>query len=100
MFFFLSLLLAVRSFGWAGELHRVVFPDDATCNTPVTSVDGSNNTMVIDTSIRDPLTGSISSQEKLKLIQLLGQWEEPTRASDPRQVGKHNFDVLQILDFF
>ena len=79
-------MLAIRSFGWTGDLHRVVFPDDATLNTPVTSVDGSNNPVLIDTSARDPLTGSIPIQEKHKLIQLLGQWEEPTRASDPRQV--------------
>jgi hypothetical protein len=32
---------------------------------------------VIDTSRRDPLTGSLHYSEKLKLMQLLEQWEEP-----------------------
>ena len=41
---------------------------------------------VIDTT-RDPLTGSLPVHEKAKLMQLLGQWEVPTRASDPRQVS-------------
>lgn len=46
------------------------------------SIDES--TRVIDTSCRDPLTGSLPALEKAKLMQLLGQWEEPNR--DPLKI--------------
>ena len=37
---------------------------------------------VIDTSARDPLTGSLHRSEKMKLLQLLDEWEEPDRKYD------------------
>lgn len=36
---------------------------------------------VIDMNKRDPLTGGLEISEKVKLIQLLGRWEEPDRTS-------------------
>ena len=40
----------------------------------------SNTTeKVIDMNKRDPLTGGLEISEKVKLIQLLGRWEEPDR---------------------
>ena len=33
----------------------------------------------IDMDKRDPLTGGLELSEKIKLIQLLGRWEEPDR---------------------
>ena len=38
---------------------------------------GNEKDIVIDTTKRDPLTGSLHHSEKMKLMQLLGQWEEP-----------------------
>jgi len=32
---------------------------------------------IIDPEDRHPLTGSLSSSQKLKIVQLLGAWEEP-----------------------
>ena len=38
------------------------------------------NGRVIDPDDRHPLTGSLSSSQKMKIVQLLGAWEEPTIA--------------------
>jgi hypothetical protein len=38
------------------------------------------NGRVIDPEDRHPLTGSLSSSQRLKIVQLLGAWEEPTIA--------------------
>jgi hypothetical protein len=38
------------------------------------------NGRVIDPDDRHPLTGSLSASQKMKIVQLLGAWEEPTIA--------------------
>jgi hypothetical protein len=38
------------------------------------------NGRVIDPDDRHPLTGSLSSSQRMKIVQLLGAWEEPTIA--------------------
>ena len=38
------------------------------------------NDRVIDPDDRHPLTGSLSASQKMKIVQLLGAWEEPTIA--------------------
>jgi hypothetical protein len=84
----MTVSVTPEAFGWNREsLRGVVFveddPDDATTRSR-----RSLNTAekVIDTSRRDPLTGSLHSSEKLKLIQLLEQWEEPDRRDDRNRV--------------
>lgn len=52
-----------------------LFDDD----TEVESVGTEEANNVIDMNKRDALTGSLHYSEKLKLMQLLEQWEEPTR---------------------
>jgi hypothetical protein len=87
---FISVLFH-RAFGFTSDSIRdITFSnDDNTVNTPLRSVDASEKTSdkVIDTSCRDPLTGSLRAAEKSKLMQLLGQWEEPGKAYDPRHVS-------------
>ena len=79
----------IRAFGWeGGRLTGLAFTDDATTVTPG---DGNSTKMtLIDTASRDPLTGSLPAHEKAKLMQLLGQWEEPMRVADPSQVRPAN----------
>jgi len=43
---------------------------------------GGTSERVINTHARDPLTGSLHASERIKLMQLLGQWEEPERRFD------------------
>jgi hypothetical protein len=56
--------------------------DDATSaytgynSRPVEQINGR----VIDSDDRHPLTGSLSSDQRMKIVQLLGAWEEPTIA--------------------
>ena len=42
---------------------------------------------VIDTTNRDPLTGSLHFSEKMKLMQLLDRWEEPERKTARHKVS-------------
>jgi hypothetical protein len=49
-------------------------------------VSGKPKPIHIDTSKRCPLTGGLHSSEKLKLMQLLDQWEEPDRNFDSNHV--------------
>jgi hypothetical protein len=58
-------------------LHGVDYVEDFT-----SKAFGLNDEKGIDSTRKDPLTGSLHSSEKLKLMQLLGQWEEPDRLSD------------------
>jgi hypothetical protein len=41
---------------------------------------------VIDTNNRNPLTGALSYSEKLHLLDLLDQWEEPERHNNAAKV--------------
>jgi len=41
----------------------------------------------MDMDLRDPITGSIRTEEKLKLMQLLGQWEDPDSNYTRHQVS-------------
>jgi Mechanosensitive ion channel len=43
--------------------------------------------MLFDPNNRNPLTGSLSSSEKMKLMQLLERWEEPERDASRVKVG-------------
>jgi hypothetical protein len=38
---------------------------------------------VIDPDDRNPLTGSLNSSQKIRIIQLLGAWEEPLVGAKP-----------------
>lgn len=76
-----AIPLLSESFGW--NLCGGGFGDDGTASIPGVE-DASRK--IIDPSSRDPLTGSLPAHEKAKLFAMLGQWEEPTRPSDPRQV--------------
>lgn len=51
---------------------------------------------VVDLSKRDPLTGSLHFSEKLKLMQLLDQWEEPTK---PAQASNEIGTISAVLRF-
>lgn len=69
--------------------------------TPIDSANKSDSFLSgtpvhVDTSKRDPLTGSLHSSEKLKLMQLLDQWEEPDRSFDPNHVRS---PCLQLLSW-
>jgi hypothetical protein len=59
--------------------------DDASTNQSARSL--GTNEKVIDTSKRDPLTGSLNYSEKVKLMQLLDQWEEPDRRDNHSRVS-------------
>jgi hypothetical protein len=77
-----------ETFGWKREnLRGIVFVEDET-DDATTPLKPSLNTAenVIDISRRDPLTGSLHSSEKLKLMQLLEDWEEPDRRFDHNRV--------------
>jgi hypothetical protein len=84
----MTIRVASEAFGWNREsLRGVVFVDDDTDDATTRSKRSLNTAeKVIDTSRRDPLTGSLHSSEKLKLRQLLEQWEEPDRRDDRDRV--------------
>lgn len=93
----LTLLLVIRAFGFTRDsIQDIAFAnDDNSVNTLLRSVDTSEKATdkIIDTGCRDPLTGSLKASEKAKLMQLLGQWEEPNKSYDPRHVSNFR-DVL------
>jgi hypothetical protein len=84
----MTIRVTSEAFGWNREsLRGVVFVDDDTDDATTRSKRSLNTAeKVIDTSRRDPLTGSLHSSEKLKLRQLLEQWEEPDRRDDRDRV--------------
>ncbi|KAG7373470.1 mechanosensitive ion channel [Nitzschia inconspicua] len=51
--------------------------------------------VVIDTSKRNPLTGSLLSSERMKLLQLLERWEEPERET----AAKKHTSISSVLKF-
>jgi len=67
--------LYYRVFSWNRD--RDLDGDDG---DTVSSAAGTSHRL-IDPNRRDPLTGSLHFSEKLKLMQLLEQWEEPERQS-------------------
>lgn len=71
--------LPAGTFGYSpGSLHGLAYTstnDDASSKK---SLDTANKT-VIDTDARDPLTGNLRDSERIKIMQLLDQWEEPER---------------------
>lgn len=73
--------LCCSAFGWDGD--QLNASDDAATITPATE---DSSRVVIDTTMRDPLTGTLPANEKRKLRELLGEWEEPSCRSDPLQV--------------
>jgi hypothetical protein len=83
----LTIPVTSEAFGWNREdLNGIDFAEDDeednTINTPRSKRSLNTAEKVIDTSKRDPLTGSLLTSEKLKLFQLLEQWEEPDRRFD------------------
>ena len=65
-------------------------------NAAISEEEDDNNTafdekpekiIEMDMDLRDPITGSIRTEEKLKLMQLLGQWEDPDSNYTRHQVS-------------
>ena len=77
-----------EALGWKREnLRGIVFVEDDTDDATTPSRPRLNTAeKVINASRRDPLTGSLHSSEKLKLMQLLEEWEEPDRQFDRNRV--------------
>jgi hypothetical protein len=73
-------LLSCSAFGWDGD--QLNASEQATIS-PATE---DSSRAVIDTTMRDPLTGTLPANEKRKLREILGEWEEPRCPSDPLQV--------------
>lgn len=48
------------------------------------SISDDNPEKHIQTELRDPMTGGLQASEKAKLMELLGQWEEPEKTYDSR----------------
>jgi hypothetical protein len=84
----MAIPVTSEAFGWNREhLRGIVFVEDDTDDATTRSKRSLNTAEnVIDTSRRDPLTGSLHSSEKLKLMQLLEEWEEPDRRFDRNRV--------------
>jgi hypothetical protein len=84
----MTIPVSSEAFGWNREnLRGAVFVEDDTDDATIRSKRSLNTSeKLIDTSRRDPLTGSLHSSEKLKLMQLLEQWEEPDRRFDHNRV--------------
>jgi len=63
----------------------MAFPtEDDDDNTAKTLKSAGTSERVIDTTKRNPLTGSLEFSEKIKLMTLLEQWEEPERHDEGR----------------
>jgi hypothetical protein len=81
---------SLEAFGYQNRenLRGVVFDEDftSTAFSPNEESPTTDTEKEIDTSKRCPLTGKLHASEKLKLMQLLDQWEEPDRSFDPNQV--------------
>lgn len=46
---------------------------------------------IIDLNSREPVTGSLKTSEKIKLMKLLGAWEEPNTSYDHSTVSLLSF---------
>jgi hypothetical protein len=82
--FFVASNKHCRKSAWANareSLHALNLTNDDTDDAASAVTDTEN---VIDLTKRHPLTGSLNFSERLKLMSLLEQWEEPVR----RQEGK------------
>jgi hypothetical protein len=77
-----------EAFGWNDEnLRGIVFvEDDTDAATTPSRPSLKRAESVFDFSRRDPLTGGLHASEKLKLMQLLEEWEEPNIAFDQNRV--------------
>lgn len=53
--------------------------DEGSVAPSVAPVQSAESDTFINTSNRDPLTGSLRFSEKIKMMQLLDRWEEPER---------------------
>jgi len=64
------------------NLMDSVEDDASTCGVTSARSDfvGDDIDRIIDPEDRQPLTGNLSSQQKARMNQLLGMWEEPTIA--------------------
>ena len=71
--------------------------DSTTGGVSQTEVGESATKLVIDPNDRLPLTGSLSSTQKARISQLLGQWEEPTISHGAESVNKAT--VGELLQF-
>mmetsp|Transcript_57467 Transcript_57467/g.140251 ORF Transcript_57467/g.140251 Transcript_57467/m.140251 type:complete len:1224 (-) Transcript_57467:76-3747(-) len=59
------------------------------------STKASDDGLLFDPNNRNPLTGSLSSSEKMKLFQLLERWEEPQRNTSVQ----NNVSIASVLKF-
>jgi hypothetical protein len=76
-----SFSLCRSAFGWDGDrLNALAASENGT------NPEDSSRELVIDTTMRDPLTGTLPWNEKKKLRELLGEWEEPSSPTDHHQV--------------
>lgn len=72
-------------------------PDDSTLGGYTQSEAGADEPRrVIDPDDRHPLTGSLTQAQKSRIVQLLGQWEEPTIADKPTGT---RISVNELLQF-
>ena len=67
------LACSCRFFSW----NRVLDDEGDTVSSPGAKSAGGDPERLIDPTRRDALTGSLAFSDKLKLMQLLEQWEEP-----------------------
>jgi hypothetical protein len=75
-----NIIVAKSAWAHAREsLRGMNLPNEA--NDDAASV-VTNTENVIDLTKRHPLTGSLNFSEKLKLMSLLEQWEEPIRRQE------------------
>ena len=70
--------------------------DDSTTGGTQSEVGGDMPKRIIDPDDRHPLTGSLSSAQKARISQLLGQWEEPTIVKGD---GSAEASVTELLQF-
>lgn len=98
---------AVRGVGTTGKIiqdnaaiHGLIFrssdeDENETVNSSRRKLE--NSTRSLDLSQRDPLTEKLQYSEKIRLMQLLEQWEEPTQHDD--RSGNESASISAVLRF-
>lgn len=92
--------ITAETFGLNKEKFEVLMnalPDDSTLGGYAQSETAAEETRrVIDPDDRHPLTGSLTQNQKARITQLLGQWEEPTISDSKTQ---NHVSVNELLQF-
>lgn len=92
--------ITAETFGLNKERFEVLMsalPDDSTLGGYAPSEPGAEETRrVIDPDDRHPLTGSLTQNQKSRITQLLGQWEEPNVSDSKTQ---NRVSVSELLQF-